>query len=554
MAVHATAWGDKAFRMWDEWSRTVSDSNKYDEDDQQKTWESFDRPRAGARITVATIFHMAREKGWDDRAGNSEREPTQRDKLLLVGLDAEFWHDKDHEAFATVKVGQHQENYPIKSTAFGNWLTREYGDRYPMKIGNKVCPSAPSTQALTEAINALHAKALIGCERRPAIRIAEHDGLIYIDLGQPQWNAVEISSKGWRVMPQPAVRFVRPRGLRPLATPVAGGCLSQLREFVNVGSDADFVLVIGWLIAALRPTGPYPVLIINGEHGAGKSICCRVIRRLIDPNAAELRSEPREERDLLLAAKNGWIVALDNLSYVKNDLSDAICRIATKGAFGIRALYTDDEEFLLEVCRPVLLNGIPPLAARADLADRAVVLVLPNMNEKTRRTEEEFWEAFEAASPRIFGALLDGLSGALRCLPSTELQTSTRMMDFVKLGEAACRGLGAAPGTFEAAYAANRSSANEDAVDADPVAGAVLHLATKKRQFIGTATELLNALEAFSPPNRQDRRWPKDATRLSGQLRRVAPLLRPRGIEINFDRTHDAARNRLIEIKLAGAK
>jgi hypothetical protein len=123
-------------------------------------------------------------------------------------------------------------------------------------------------------------------------------------------------------------------------------------------------------------------------------------------------------------------------------------------------------------------------------------------------------------------------------------------MDFAKWSEAACRGLGARPGTFEDAYAANRSSANEDALDADPVAGAVIQVMATRKHFRGTATELLAALESCSLPNRQDRRWPKDATRLSGQLRRVPPLLRPRGIEINFDRSPNASRNRVIEIKL----
>src|SRR5262249_20221251 len=153
-----------------------------------------------------------------------------------------------------------------------------------------------------------------------------------------------------------------------------------------------------------------------------------------------------------------------NLSYVKNDLSDAVCRIATKGAFSTRALYTDDEEFLLEVCRPVLLNGIPPLASRADLADRAIILVLPNMQDTKRRSEDEFWAAFEAAWPRLFGVVLDGVSSALRNLPATTLQTPTRMLDFAKWAEAGFRGLGAAPGVFESAYAKNRSTANEDAV------------------------------------------------------------------------------------------
>jgi hypothetical protein len=124
------------------------------------------------------------------------------------------------------------------------------------------------------------------------------------------------------------------------------------------------------------------------------------------------------------------------------------------------------------------------------------------------------------------------------------------MLDFAKWAEAGFRSLGASPGGFERAYAKNRSTANEDAVDADPVAGAVLQLVTSENSFVGTATELLDKLELKLPLNRQDRRWPKDATRLSGQLRRIAPLLRPRGIEIGFDkRSSDAARNRLVEVK-----
>jgi hypothetical protein len=269
------------------------------------------------------------------------------------------------------------------------------------------------------------------------------------------------------------------------------------------------VLIVACLIGALRPTGPYPVLVINGEQDSGKTITCRVFRRLVDPNGAELRNDTRDERDLLLAAKNGRIVALDNLSYVRNDLSDAICRIATKGAFATRKLYTDDEEFFVEVSRPVLLNGIPPLASRADLADRAIVCTLPTMNEAKRRSEDEFWSEFDAAAPRIVGALLDGVSGALRDYRSIKLESSPRMMDFAKWAEAGCRALGVPAGTFERAYAANRSSATEEALDADPVAVAVVDLMNKSGHFAGTATELLPALEGCVLPTQRDRRWPR---------------------------------------------
>ena len=263
-------------------------------------------------------------------------QPSQREKLISIGLDADLWHDLDGNTFATVKVDQHEESFAIKSSAFCHWLTREYGEQNPIRVHGKTCPSAPSAQTLKEAISALAAKAARGVERQAALRVAEHGGLIYLDLGTREWGAIEVSATGWRIITNPPVRFIRPAGFRPLPVPVKGGSILELRKFLNAGSDADFVLIVCWLIAALHPTGPYPVLVINGEQGSGKSISCRVLRRLIDPNGAELRSDTRDERDLLLAAKNGWIVALDNLSYVRNDLSDAICRIATKGAFATR--------------------------------------------------------------------------------------------------------------------------------------------------------------------------------------------------------------------------
>ena len=419
-----------------------------------------------------------------------------------------------------------------------------------MKVGHKCCPSAPSSQALTEALNALNAKAASGPEHQPAVRVAGEGGLIYLDLGTPDWSMVEISSNGWRIVQTAPVRFIRPNGLRPLPVPVTGGRIRDLTRFLPVAHANDFLLIIAWLLTAFRPVGPYPVLIVNGEQGAGKSVLCRLVRRLIDPNAAELRNYPRDERDLLLAAKNSWLVALDNLSFVRNDLSDGMCRIATKGAFATRQLYTDDEEFLLEVCRPVLLNGIPPLASRADLADRAIVLVLPTMPDDSRRPESELWTDFENAAPQILGALLDGVSGALRIYPSLQLQHSSRMLDFAKWGEAGCQALGAKARAFEDAYRQNRSTASMDALDADSVGAALISFTAKDPEYEGTAKDLLLRLEQFNLRAQSDRWWPKDATRLSSSLRRLAPLLRLRGIAIEFDeRTADIRRDRLIKIK-----
>ena len=511
--------------------------------------ENLPQPGLGGELNTLVMNDQPRGFSQQNRTAQKTNELSQRERLMFIGVDqAELWHDTDGNAFATINTQGHCETFSIKTSAFKSWLTSEFGARHPVTIAGRICPSAPSNQALTEALNALGAIAARGSEHQAAIRVAEGGSAIYVDLGTPDLSAVEVSADGWRIVQASPIRFLRPNGFRALPV-LKGGNIRELSRFVNARAD-DFLLIVAWLLSAYRPTGPYPILVVNGEHGAGKSFLTRLLRRLVDPSGAELRGAPRNERDLLLAAKNGWIVALDNLSYVRNDLSDEICRIATKGAFATRSLYTNDEEFLLEVCRPVLLNGIPPLASRADLADRSIVLTLPTMPDSQRQSEQAFWSDFGEAAPRLLGALLDGVSGALRDSSSVDLRRSPRMIDFAKFAEAGCRALGIRPGAFEEVYAQNRASSSADATDADPVALSILALMSSKTEFLGTSTKLLSTLTAHASPDERDRRWPKDATRLSSHLRRLPPLLRQRGIEIDFSqRSNDIHRKRIISIK-----
>jgi len=70
-------------------------------------------------------------------------------------------------------------------------------------------------------------------------------------------------------------------------------------------SAAELVPVTAWLMAALRHGGPYPLLVIAGEQGSAKTVLSKMMRALVDPNVAPVRSLPREERDLFIAANNG---------------------------------------------------------------------------------------------------------------------------------------------------------------------------------------------------------------------------------------------------------
>lgn len=116
---------------------------------------------------------------------------------------------------------------------------------------------------------------------------------IWLDLGDPCWRQIEIGARGWRIVESTnsPVRFRRPHGMLALPLPMGGGSLGDLREFLNVGTDADFCLAAGFCIGALHPCGPYPVLMLHGEQGTAKSMTTRVLRSLIDPNVGALRSD-----------------------------------------------------------------------------------------------------------------------------------------------------------------------------------------------------------------------------------------------------------------------
>lgn len=472
------------------------------------------------------------------------RGPSQAVTLAGLASDAELFHTPDGEAYATLLVGGHNETWPLRSRRFKTWLSQRAFENTGM---------VPNTQALQDALSALEGRALFGGQEYAVFtRLAEHNGKVYLDLGDEAWQSVEIDGDGWRLVSDLPVKFRRTKGMLPLPLPVRGGKVEELRRFVNAGSEETWRLMVGWLVATFFPKGPYPLLSLHGEQGSAKSTTNRVLRALVDPNKVALRAEPREERDLMVAAKNGHVLAFDNLSHVRPWLSDALCRLSTGGGFGTRALYTDDEEALFDAQRPVILNGIEELATRSDLLDRTISVDLPTIQPDRRRPEAAFWAAFEAARPRILGALLDVVSAALRNLPGVRLERLPRMADFALLVTAAEPALGWPGGAFMDAYDSNREEANSLALETSPVPTALLKLMAKQEQWVGTAGELLDRLNRTRGVDTTQRGWPKKGHTLSGMLRRLAPNLRGAGLDVKTGQREAGTGRRLLVIRQEG--
>jgi hypothetical protein len=335
----------------------------------------------------------------------------------------------------------------------------------------------------------------------------------------------------------PPVRFRRPAGMLPLPVPERGGSIEALESLLNLSNQSDFVLVVAWLLAALRPGGPYPLLAISGEQGSAKTVLSKMLKALVDPNMAPVRALTREERELMIAANNGYLLAFDNLSNLPAWLSDALCRLASGGSFAVRQLYTDDDEVLFRAARPLLVNGIEDVITRPDLADRSIFLNLPPVADARRQSERELWQQFELARPRILGALLDLVVHGLRTLPGIALDRLPRMADFA-LWAAACETAIWHPGTFGDAYEANRSTAIESSIEADPVAACVREIMAERSCWTGSAADLLRAGAGWnrSGTPRDHTGWPKNPRALAGRLRRAQTFLRALGVDIAFSR------------------
>jgi hypothetical protein len=447
----------------------------------------------------------------------------------------------DGQTWADMRVNGHRETWAIKSRDFRRWLFLIY---------TKAMGETPSGEVVGRAVEMLDAvAALEGDTCNVHVRVGELDGITYIDMCDSEWRAIEVSAGGgWRIIDEPPIRFRRAPAMLPLPEPVPGGSIDTLRKYINVKNESDFVLVVSWLLAALRARGPYTILCFYGEHGSAKTTAAKVLRRLVDPNQLPVRCPPKEERDLFVTAGNSHVFTLENVSSLRDWLSDALCTLSTEGAFATRMLYTDNEEQLFWALRPIIATGITVVVERPDLTDRTILMGLEIIAEDRRRAEDEFWATFDKDAPEILGALLDAVAHGLKILPDLRVERLPRMADFAKWAMA-CEGALWPRGTFMAAYSSNILSAVEESLASDAVASAVRQLMLGRTEWHGQAKALLAELtELVGERISKGRDWPQSPRKLTSSLQVAATFLRRVGIVVAWAAKHAETGGRSITI------
>ena len=458
----------------------------------------------------------------DGEASSSEKN-TAAELIALVTSRCDLFYDETTRC-SYVTVTTDNTTLKVGSTAFIEWLSYAY---YTQRA------SSASDAAVKHAISTVSGICRHeGEQRRVSIRAAKDvgTGAYYLFMGDEKNRAIEITATGWRVLDTYPVKFWKPSTQAAIPEPVSGGSIDELWKYCNV-EEVDRLLVLVWLLESMRPETPFPLLELNGVQGSAKSNTQKRLRQIVDPSTANLRPVPKNTEDISVAANNNWLISYENASFLPAQIQDVFCCMATGGAAGGRALYTNGEEFLIEMKRPCMINGIPSLVTAQDLIERTLHLELPRI--ELYQKESDLNAGFEVALPGITGGLLDLFVKTLATLPSVALSKPPRMIDFCCLGEAMSRSMGNDAGFFEEVYRINRKESVERALESSPVALAVLSLVEESpfdTVFHGTYKELLELLLAYKGGDNEG--WVKSEKGLANALKRQMPALQESGVMV----------------------
>lgn len=456
--------------------------------------------------------------------------------VSMAGETADLFHTPRGDAYITIHCDGIDKTQKVNSKETIFWM---------ISLVCRTTETIPSPSSLKAAIRTLEGKAIIeGPEIDVHLRYAAHDGCIYTDLCNDRREQIKITPNGHSIIQakDSPVKFHREVGMAALCYPAAKGSFNPLLELLNLEGEADGLLLIGWLIGAMNPKGPFPILVLFGEQGSSKSTTTRLLKSLTDPSVFDLMSIPGSERDLAIAASKTWMIPFDNASKISVDQSDSFCRLSTGGYFRIRKPYTDTEETILFLFNPVVMNGIDDFIERQDLADRCIFINLPSISKHKRLPEKEFWRRWKEAKPTVLAALCEALSASLRNIDNVNLPEYPRMADFLQFVTAAESALPWKKGKFYEAYKENIKQVIDDALESDDVATTVMSMMERQKltKWEGTATDLKAILDTIVDDRiSRSKEWPKRPNMLSRRLQRCASFLRTKGIQFDKGKSGD---------------
>jgi energy-coupling factor transporter ATP-binding protein EcfA2 len=377
----------------------------------------------------------------------------------------------------------------VRSELFRDWLTTAYFRNHD---------GLPRAESIAEAMRQIEKQALVnrvvprpeGTRRVSAGTSEDGSDTITVQLGNPLGDYIVISKEGWRVVEN--LDEVPKRGATMLALPrpeeprdIAATFLA-LRRLLRLSTEENWRACRTWLIAALRPSGPYPILLIKGSKGSGKSTAAALLRGLIDPSGPALCRLSTIDRSVQQLTSFNWVVALADLTPSFSHLSETLLRMASD--------------------RPLILtsDSASEWKPSPEIAKRAIVVELEPLGE-AQCSEPELWARFRTVRPQMLAILCATASAGLR----------------------------AGARDPDSWMAASELVAGRAGSRFDQLSDAICNLMQTRDEWNGRTTELMRVLEATHPGSTAGSAAPKAISeRMNGALAAV----RSRGVRHEFAR------------------
>lgn len=469
----------------------------------------------------------------------SKRQSNYR-SLLEIAKEhcSDFFVDEYQMPYASVSVDDHLEIISLRSRRFRSWLSNNF---------YQILKIVVDSQTIKDVINLLCAEAEFGNNKKNlCLRTAEtyipNKLTWYYDLTNQKWEFIEITSEGWRIVKNLVIfrRFTSQAEQMYPSKEYPPDIFDKFMKLLNVKGNENKLLLKCYIISLFLPEIPKPILMLHGEQGSAKSTLMELIKILVDPSIIHTLTFPRDINELIQQLYHNYVAYYDNVTNLREWISDQLCRVVTGSGFSKRVLFSDDDDYIYSLKRCIGFNGINLGATKADLLDRGLIIQLERLDKDKRLKIEDIWKNFDEIKQQLLGFMFDILVKVLRFKKQhsqLNLPGLPRMADYAECAEIISRCMGNPNNAFLNSYYKNIDLQTKEVLEASPVATCLRHFMLPRTVWEGTATSLLGELEVIAEDvkvNIHGKMWPKAPNYLSRRLNELRSNLREIGIIIEW--------------------
>lgn len=366
---------------------------------------------------------------------------------IVVPSSSFFVNRETGEPYVTtISSDGYPLTFPLNSKSFTNHLHLEM-----LMYCNTGCPE----ESFSPFISTMTAYA----EREKKVRKVnkrigmDKNSTIFYDLNDKNHVFVKITRNGVSLISSSMLGrylpFIQKTSMAPQVQPriqATGKTLVELLSpFFNLKNKTQIVLLATTIVSWFFPNIAKPIILFTGEPGAGKTLACTLVNRIVDPCSHANFNLKKKISDLAPIFANHYVSLIDNVSTISDDVSDFFATAVTKSSIGSRQLYTNGELNIISFDHcAILLAGVDNFVAREDLMTR--IIHFPLEIASPRIPETELIKNFEKILPDILHEIFQILAHVLNLKAEIEekkansedpgfLPYAGRLVDYEEIGQ-----------------------------------------------------------------------------------------------------------------------